>query len=257
MEAGKNVPDSPITTSEKLGVYYATFLDEAKANQLGNAPLEPYLTEIRNAHDVKSAVALFGKASHQFFYSPFEISIMAGFDDPTKYVIALGQGRLGMPDRDYYLKPEFAAKKKAYRAYVEKMLGLINWPNAALEATRIVTFETELAKAEWPLQALRDPLRLNNPVSLAQLQAKVPEIDWSLLLTEAGIKPEDFKSEKLVVLEPAAIRNMAAHIDGLDNATRQAWMAFHLADDAAPYLSHNFVQASFDFNAHELEASRN
>lgn len=252
-EAGRNAPNSPVTTSEKLGVYYATFLDEAKANQLGKAPLEPYLAEIRNAHDVKSAVALFGKASCQFFYSPFEVSITAGFNDPTKYVIALGQGRLGMPDRDYYLKPEFAAKKKAYHAYIEKMLGLIDWPNAALEATRIVTFETELAKAEWPLQALRNPLRLNNPMSLAQLQTKVPEIDWSLFLTQAGIKADDFRSEKLVVLEPAAIRNMAAHIAGLDNATRQAWMAFHLADNAAPYLSHDLVQASFDFNEHELD----
>ena len=53
---------------------------------------------------------------------------------PTRYAVYIGQSGLGLPDRDYYLTPQFAAKKAAYQDYVAQMLALAGWPGAKADA---------------------------------------------------------------------------------------------------------------------------
>lgn len=63
-----------------------------------------------------------------FQFGPFSLGINPDAKDPTRYALTLDQAGLGLPDRDYYLKPVFAAKKAAYQSYIEKALTLAGWP---------------------------------------------------------------------------------------------------------------------------------
>ncbi|WP_370264839.1 M13 family metallopeptidase [Asaia sp. W19] len=254
-EAGKNPVAEPKTTEEKLGAFYASFLDEAKAEQLGATPLKADLEAIRAVKDAPSLARLFGQATRGFQYAPFGIMINADDKDPTQYALSLHQGSLGLPDRDYYLKPEFAAKRKAYQAYIAKMLTLISWPQPEQEAAHILALETDLAKAEWSRTELRNPVKIYNPMTVADLAKKAPGVNWHDFLEAAGIPASGLESRRLIVGEPTALAGMAKILSGAEYATLQAWLAFHLSDNAAGYLSHNFVQASFDFNDRELEGS--
>jgi putative endopeptidase len=99
---------------------------------------------------------------------PFDFGIHQDNKDSTKYVADIGQGGLGMPDRDYYLKADdakLADAKAKYQQHVEKMLALAGDKNAAANAKAIVDFETELAKVQWTKVELRDPIKAYNKVN--------------------------------------------------------------------------------------------
>ncbi|MDL2171953.1 MULTISPECIES: M13 family metallopeptidase [Asaia] len=254
-DAGRHPAAEPKTTEEKLGAFYATFLDTAKADKLGAEPLKADLATIQAVKDPSSLARLFGQAASNFQYSPFGLMINADDNNPEQYALSLHQGHLGLPDRDYYLKPDFAAKKKAYQAYIAKTLGMISWPDAEQTAAKIVALETTLAQSEWSRTELRDPVNVYNPMTVDELAKKAPGVDWTAFLTGAGIPADKLGARRIIIGEPTALAGMAKTLAGADYGTLRAWLAFHLAVNASPYLSHDFVQSSFDFYDHELEGS--
>jgi len=242
----------PKTTEQKLGVYYASFLDQARVDQLGAKPLAGDLDAIKGVNDLEAFAKLTGMAASGFQSSPFDIGINPDDHDPTKFSIDVAQSGLGLPDRDYYLKPDFAAKRQAYRDYIVTMLGLIGYADAAKNADAIVALETGIAKVHWALEAERDPVKAYNPMTVAQLAKAAPGFDWQAWLVAAGIPATGLEKRVLIIGQPSAIAGEAKLLAGADPAVLRAWMAFHLADNAAPYLSRAFTDASFAFNGKTL-----
>ncbi|WP_331000034.1 M13 family metallopeptidase [Acetobacter garciniae] len=238
---------NPRTIEEKLGTFYASYMDTAQVERLGAQPLAPDLDAIRALKDMAGFAALTGSGVGNFQFSPFSLSINPDAKDPTRYALNLDQAGLGLPDRDYYLKPEFAAKKKAYQAYIEKALTLADWPGAASAAQAIVAFETRLAQVHWTRAALRDPQKTYNPMTLAELGAKAPGFDWATWLRAAGLNAQGLEARTLIVGEPDAMTGEARIVSTTDMDTLRAWLAFHLVDNTATYLPDRFEQARFEF----------
>ncbi|WP_408870994.1 M13 family metallopeptidase [Gluconacetobacter azotocaptans] len=238
----------PTTIEQKLGTFYATFMDEGSIEARGQKPLAAGLDAIRAVTDRSAFATLLGRAQTGFQYSLFGFGIQPDAKDPTVYALTLDQGGIGMPDRDYYLKPDMAAKKTAYQAYVAKVLDMIHWPDAARMAPAIVTFETRLAGVHWARADLRDPDKVYNPIMVPDLQKRAPGFDWTAYLTAAELPEPLTRTGTLIVGEPDAIAGEARIASETDLATLRAWLAFHLVDNAARYLPHAIVDASFDFN---------
>src|SRR5436305_494341 len=76
---------------------------------------------------------------------------------PDRYSVYLNQSGLGLPDRDYYLKPEFAAQREAYAAYATQLLTLLGWSDPAGAASGAIAFESAIAEDGWDKTKLRDP----------------------------------------------------------------------------------------------------
>ncbi|MBF0887419.1 MULTISPECIES: M13 family metallopeptidase [Gluconobacter] len=258
-EAAKKVTEQPTDDMGKIGTYYASFLDQKAVDRLGGKPLAADLETIRNVNDGKSLAAAFGASLKSMMFSTFQIGVEQDQKDPERYMLMLDQGMsigvsggLGLPDTSYYTNPKLADKKKAYQAYIAKMLTLEGWPDAAKNAQAVVDLETALAKVEVPRDQTRDPLKIYNPMPVSELQKLAPDFDWVTFLTSAGLPAEGLESRKIDVREPAGIKAMTAVLKAADPATLRAWLAFHLGDNAAGYLSSNFYDASFDFNSHTL-----
>jgi putative endopeptidase len=232
----------------KVGAFYAAFMDEARAERLGAEPLKPELDAIRSAGDRAALAGLMGKAESGLYPTLFGLVIDADLKHPDRYAVYVGQSGLGLPDRDYYLKPELAATKDAYRAYAARLLGLAGWPDAAAAADKVVAFETRLAEASWTRVQQRDVVALYNPMSPAELAALAPGFDWAPLLASAGVAGRP----QLVVNEKSAFPKRAALYAETPLDTLKAWMAFHVADAAAPYLSKAFVDAHFELHGRIL-----
>ncbi|WP_369827203.1 M13 family metallopeptidase [Gluconobacter sp. DsW_056] len=258
-EAAKKVAQQPTDDMGKIGTYYASFLDQKAVDRLGGKPLAADLETIRNVNDGKSLAAAFGASLKSMMFSTFQIGVEQDQKDPERYMLMLDQGMsigvsggLGLPDTSYYTNPKLADKKKAYQAYVAKMLTLEGWPDAAKNAQAVVDLETALAKVEVPRDQTRDPLKIYNPMPVSELQKLAPDFDWVTFLTSAGLPAEGLESRKIDVREPAGIKAMTTVLKAADPATLRAWLAFHLGDNAAGYLSSTFYDASFDFNSHTL-----
>lgn len=238
----------PKSIEEKLGTFYASFMDEKSIEKQGIKPMKDDLESIQKMLDAKAFATLSGTASANFMTSPFSLGINPDAKDPTHYALGVDQAGLGLPDRDYYLKPEFAAKRAAYQTYITQALTLIKWPEPANAAAAIVAFETKLAEVHWARADLRDPQKTYNPMTVDALSKAAPGFDWVAWLTAAGLPTEGLANRTVIVGEPTAITGEAAILAKADIGLLQAWQAFHTVENATPYLPDAFVQARFTFS---------
>ena len=221
-----------------------TVLSENRVHAiLDAAPLAPDLAAIRGATDRTALAALMGAANRSFYDSFFRVGISADARAPTRYAVRLGQGGLGLPDRDYYLEASFAAKKAAYQAYVAQTLKAVNWPEAEAQAGAIVALETAIAQASWTRVEGRDPVKTYNAMSPAELAAAAPGFDWKAYLAAADLGAVN----RVVVAQNTALPKIAAIFAQTPIDTLRAWQAFHVVDAASPYLSKRFADANFEF----------
>jgi putative endopeptidase len=242
MEAFAAKAKSDATTlDEKVGAFYHSFMDEARVEQLGAKAIEQELTDVKNAKSRDDLATLMGRTTTDFEQSLFNYGIDVDLKDPNHYAFYIGQGGLGLPDRDYYLKPDFAAQKSAYQNYVATLLRLVNWPEPDARAKDVVDFETKVADASWTKAQQRDPIATYNPMTVDELEKFAPGFAWKPFLTEAKME----KLSRVIVGEKSAFPKLTEIYAKAPVDTIRAWHAFHLADNAAPYLSKPFTDAYF------------
>ena len=177
--------ENPATLAEKVGAFYRSFTDEARIEQLGAKPIESELSALKDAKTRDDFAALMGRTTTDFQFSLFNPMIDADLKDPKKYAFYLTQAGIGLPDRDYYLKPDFAAQKSAYQNHVATVLKLLDWPDADKNAKDVVDFETKIAEASWTKAQQRDFNAIYNPMSLQDLKKFVPGFAWDRFLADA------------------------------------------------------------------------
>ena len=163
----------------KIATFYSSFMDEARAEALDANPIAPLIRTLRAADTRPDLAELMARKP---FGSIFDLSIRIDAKAPDKYAVVIGQGGLGLPDRDYYLTAQFSEKRAAYRAYIAQTLSLIGWETPKELAVAVLTFETAIATASWTKtesQRLREDLQsdercaacASRPVSVAQVLA--------------------------------------------------------------------------------------
>src|ERR1700722_2229982 len=239
--AAKNETDD---LEGKVGAFYKAFMDESHIEALGTKPISPELDAVRIAASSDDLAGLMGHSTDDFEVSLFNISTDVDLKDPSHYAVYLSQGGLGLPDRDYYLKPEFAAARVAYQAYVAKLLHLVGWSAADARAKDIVGFETKIANVSWTKAQDRDVVALYNPMVVDEFAKFAPGFAWKPFLESAGLG----SLKGVIVAEKSAFPKIAAIYASTPLDTLRAWQAFHIADDSAPYLSHDFDAAWFDLH---------
>jgi len=249
-DAAKQAPRHPVTTTDKIGAYYAAFMDEARVERLGLAPLRPELAAIRAATSRDQLAGRMGHAYEGFDGALFGVQILADLKHPEVNAAYLVQAGLGLPDRDYYLQADYADKKDAYRAYMAKVLTLAGWPDAAAQAAAVVALETRVAEASWTKVEDRDVTKVYNPRTLAQLEQEAPGFAWGAYFKAAGLP------DTVVVGEITAFPKIAKIYGETPIATLKARAAFTLIDNAATYLSSPFAQAWFEFHGATLGGAK-
>ncbi|TDR85393.1 M13 family metallopeptidase [Enterovirga rhinocerotis] len=228
--------------ARKLVDFYAAFMDSGRAERLDLAPVADHLHAIRSAATRDDLIRLQGDGHRRHGMTLLALDIYPDSRDPDRHAVHLGQRGLGLPDRDYYLETAFASTKAAYAAYIAELLGFAGWENAAGMAPAILAFETELAQASWNATDRLDPEKTFNPTD-PETVARETGLPIQDMLARSGFA----KLDRIVLLERAAVLELASIWGRTDAAVLRAWQAFHVLDRAAPFLSDRFVQANFRF----------
>ncbi len=229
----------------KIGAWFTAFMDEAGVEARGDAPLQAELKPVRAAKSAADLAVLMAKARDGFYSSIFGGGIGADAKNPDRYAFQMGSGGLGLPDKDYYLKASFADTKAKYQAYVAQLLTLAKWPDPAGSAKAVVDFETRLADASWDRAQRRDRDKTYNPMTPTELAAYAPGFDWPRYFAALEVPGLD----RVIVSDNTAFPLKAKIVAETPLATLKAWQAFHVTDDAAPYLPQTFVAARFEFRS--------
>jgi putative endopeptidase len=250
--AATHAADHPATLQDKVGAFYQSFMDDARIEALGAKPIAPELDAVRHATTRDALAALMGRSNTDFDGSLFNVGIDVDLKDPKRYAVYIGQGGLGLPDRDYYLKPGFTKQKAAYQAYVTTLLTLSGWAHPETAAKDVVVFETAIAQASWSKVEQRDPVATYNPMSVAELQQLAPGFAWPAFLKAQRLGD----LQRIVIGEKTAFPKLAALYAHTPVATIQAWQAARIADNAAFYLSQPFQDAYFDMHDKTLSGQQ-
>ncbi|MGU3314016.1 M13 family metallopeptidase [Sphingomonas sp. M6A6_1c] len=229
----------------KIGDTYATFMDAATIEAAGAAPLKPYLAKIAAIRSQSDLAKAFGEATMHGIDVPVGAGVEQDLKDNTVYAVYLGQGGLGLPDRDYYLKDDakFAEARTKYVTYIADMLRMAGQPDPQGSAQRIYDLEKQIAQVHWERAELRQVEKGYNPAQVADLATSMPGFDWKAMLTAQGLGAQT----RVIVGQPSALTGTAKIIAATPLPVWKEYLAFHTISNAAPLLSSNFVNTQFAF----------
>jgi len=150
------------------------------------------------------------------------------------------------------LKSEFEKQKAAYQTYATTLLKLVAWPEAEARAQDVVDFETRIAEASWTKVERRNLDAIYNPMTVDELAKFAPGFNWKGFLSTAKID----NLTRVIIAEKSAFPKLTDIYTKAPLETIRAWHAFHIADNAAPYLSKAFTAAYFDLHGKTLAGQK-
>ncbi len=247
--AAKAAPTPPDPYTKKLGTFYASCMDSAGAEAAGAKPIAADLARIAaisSRDDLTAALAYFHRAG----MSPgFGFVSELDARNSSLVIVSANQGGISLPNRDYYTKTDPASEKirTAYVAHVARTLGLLgDSPEAAKAAAgKILALETRLASASRTPVQLRDPLANYNPMTVTALNEMTPALDWNRFMSGLGVTG----ISTVVIGQPEFFKALNAALTETPIEDWKAYLRWRLANRASPYLSSDFVNASFAFQS--------
>lgn len=241
--------------ARKMGDYYTSYVDQARRNALGLAPLRQELARVAALQDKGGIAQLAAHFSRIGAGAPLDMYVGQDNRDSTRLIVGISQSGLGLPNRDYYLQDDARLKDIAnkYQAHIDKMLALAGHADAAKEAAQIVALERDIARLQWSAVDNRDPVKRYNKLSFAQLKALMPGFDWSAFTKGTGVAG---KVDSLIVNQPSYLAGLDKLIAATPLDTWKSYFAFRLLSSYAPYLSQPFVDESFAFRGAVLSGAK-
>jgi putative endopeptidase len=250
-ETAKN-PGEPGSEARKVGDLFASFMDEARANELGLAPLKEDLAEIEAIHDKAGLIKTIAKLGRTGVDGPFGGGVDTDAKQSDRYILYLSQGGIGLPDESYYRLEKFKPIRDAYLAHIAKVFELAKIEDAKNAAEGIVKLETRLAKDHWDRVKSRDDTLTYNKKNRKELAELTPGFNWSLWFE--GTKARGI--EEVIVRQPSYFTAMAKAIDEVPIPQWKLWLTWSLLRDSAPFLSKPFVDENFNFYGKTLTGTQ-
>ena len=250
----KYAADSAARTpnQQKIGDDYAACMNTTLIDQKGLSPIQPLLDKIDNV-TTPDLPYLTGELQRIGVNAFFGFGEEQDFKDSSKQVAAVDQGGLGLPERDYYTRT--GDKDKQIRAqyvdHIAKMLVFAgeNPDDAKRDATNILAFETQLARASMTNTERRDPDAIYHPESLATFESSIDPVDFSPFLEAIHSPKIDF----IVNANPKFFPSMITAVREADIDTLHAYLRFHLLSTFANKLPKQIADENFDFYGRKLE----
>ncbi|MGH9395220.1 MAG: M13 family metallopeptidase, partial [Terriglobales bacterium] len=232
---------------QKIGDFWTMATDTATADRLGLAPVQPLLNQIAAAQTRQQVLAAADALRPLGVGTFFRMGVSQDEKNSAVMAVELGQGGLGLPNRDFYFNPESGVAKirQEYVAHLGRVLHSLGEDDAtaAAEARAVMQFETALAQASRPLAAMRDPFKNYNPMTPEALTAKFsPAIAWRQELDAWHLR-----ARTVIVGQPEFFRSLNAALQQTPVPVLRDYLRLHLMQGYAPYLGGQFKQEHFHF----------
>ncbi len=237
---------APGTEERKFGDLYASFMDEARAEELGAGPLQDMLAGVDAITTTEGVLEGLGRLERTGITGFAQLFVDNDPGDPERYLVFVEQGGLGLPDESYYREEKFAEVRTAYLSFLERMFTLAGLADSAERARRVFALETDIATHHWDNVASRDSEKTYNLRAWATLAgpgATGPDLTGWL----AALDPPAGAFEEVVVRQPSFLEGLATLLvdERIEDWTN--WMRWQVIRSSAAYLSSDFVNANFEF----------
>jgi putative endopeptidase len=241
---------APGTMSQKVGGFYASFMDTGRIESLGVQPIARELAAVNAIASVNDLPAAFLRASASGVAVPIGIGVGQDPKDSSQYAVSISQSGLNMPDRDYYLRQDdkFSAIRKAYGDYIAQLLTFAGQRDPRGAADRVLALETSLADKQWDRARNRDRNATYNRMTLSAIESLAPHFGWRAYFSGAlngGDVNERVKDA--IVRQPDYLKAIDAALTATPLTTWKEYLTFGWLNAYSQFLSSPFVNAQFQF----------
>ncbi|HEX4191170.1 MAG TPA: M13-type metalloendopeptidase [Marmoricola sp.] len=242
----------------KIGDLFASFMDEARVDELGTAPLEPRLAAVDRLDSLLDLAAFLGDFERSGGGGIFGSYIDTDDRDSDRYLVNISQGGLGLPDETYYREEKFEEIREKYVDYLEALLKLADRPEPRATAETVFALEKRIAEGHWERAETRDVIKTYNLMPYAELTAALPSFDFEVYTRNLGGNPGSGKGATLaesVVRQPSFLTHLEKVLAETPIEAWRAFLAVRVIRSAAAYLPDAFVQVNFDFYGRTLSGT--
>ena len=233
------------SVEQKISDLYKMGLDSVRLNAEGAAPLEADLQMVEGLTDRAQLPDLLARI-HMALGNPFfGIGVMADLMDSNVNTLYVGQSGISMGDRDYYVAPENAKIKEAYKAYLVKLFTLCGYEAeaAATAAADALEIEDSLAEVFFSNVEQRDIPAQYNPMTREEFARTYDALDWDVYFKGMGLEQVD----RLIVEQKRVMARVNEMLKTLPLEKIRHYLAAQIINGGASSLSDDFQTASFEF----------
>lgn len=240
-------PQKQGTLGQKIGSLYNLLMDSVRLNREGWRPIKPTLDKIaaiKNRKEYQLVCAQLDRNGESTMM--FGIGARADQKDSEWNLVAVGQGGLGLGERDYYLSDDAQNKRvlEAYKQYLKKLFTLTGADEATAEkkTQAVIAIETEIAKASYDKVKQRDIDANYHKMTYTQLISDFPGIDWGNVFLASGFPAFDYVD----VGQPEPIHAVERILAETPLDDLKTYAEAKVISGATSKLSDDFRKASFE-----------
>ena len=236
------------TIEQKVGDLYTIGMDTVKIEKQGAEPIQKALKTVAaiQRNNLTAALADMALEGYYPFFGLF------GSSDPDNSAMTMAyfwQTGLGIGDRDYYLDADQKHIRDEYVKLMTKMFSISGYSemagfkgNEQVMAKKVLALETAMANFFVDKTVLRDPYQTIHKMTPAEFQKMIPSLDLTQYLNKLNLKLDTVN-----VGQPTYFAGLSNLLAIADMDIIRAYLAWNVINGAAPFLSSEFVDASFDF----------
>jgi putative endopeptidase len=236
-----------------VGALYTSFMAAERLDELGATPLAEDLTVVAGALTPADRTRAVGALQRRGLGGAVSFWVDNDSDDPDAYAVYVHQSGIGLPDEAYYREERYAPIREAYVAHITTMLTLAGTHDgdaARASADRVMALETRLAAGHWDRVAVRDATKTHNPMTLAEVAAAAPAVDWAAWVAALGAPAGAF--DRVIVREPSYLTALSEAWAEADADAWTDWLTWRVVHGRAAYLSNPLVEENFAFYGRTL-----
>lgn len=234
------------SNEQLISGFYRSYIDTQQVEELGIAPLQPYIEQINAIESLEDYVKLAGALRPEGFTSFLSMYVDADERNSSMNALYVTQSGLSLGEKDYYANnsPRIADIRKEFVEHVTRMFVLTDdMPEHAREsAEKILDFETSIAKIQMSRVDMRDPQKTYNKLSYKDLKALLPAFDWDSYTNESGLE-----SDTLIVRQLDYLKGLNQVLKNAPVEDLKLHAIYHLLSGMSGFLPKAFQEENFHF----------
>uniref|UniRef100_A0A8C6H382 endothelin-converting enzyme 1 n=1 Tax=Mus spicilegus TaxID=10103 RepID=A0A8C6H382_MUSSI len=244
--------NSSSEAERKTRSFYLSCLQSERIEKLGAKPLRDLIDKIGGWNitgpwDEDSFMDVLKAVAGTYRATPFfTVYVSADSKSSNSNIIQVDQSGLFLPSRDYYLNR--TANEKVLTAYLDYMveLGVLlgGQPTSTREQMQqVLELEIQLANITVPQDQRRDEEKIYHKMSISELQALAPAVDWLEFLSFLLSPLELGDSEPVVVYGTEYLQQVSELINRTEPSILNNYLIWNLVQKTTSSLDQRFETA--------------
>ena len=246
-DAAADVNALPSSNIRKIGNFYRAAMDTVRIDKEGFNPVMGDLMLITKMNTSAEILPMVAGMHKRGVSALFSFDVGQDLKNSNRNVIYLGQGGLGLPDKDYYLKDDEKSSsiKNEYRLFMLRMFKEFATPPNPKSTESILQIETSLAKASMSRVERRNPERTYNKRTLKDLTQEFKHINFIDYFNTLNIHTDS--NTEVILSQPIFFKELDQALETTPIENWKVYLKWKVMCGTAKYLSSNIASQSFGF----------